>query len=556
MKIRDKLYIGIVCYIISGVIVGSLIFWQFRLISSKLHVVGIVNDISNHMLEARRYEKNYLLYNSDDDVHEFVSQMNKLKDEIMMLEDEIQKQIGEENYVRLNSDIQEYKRLFLAVVENDQKQNIYLRLLSKYGSAIAKQANNLVFLFEFKSAERAFVIHKNSDSFEELKRLLQNSEMRDTASLKHYIETASKVKSLFDMERKLIDAMRIKARDVQQFTTSFTKSQKDEIDNMIMTSMVILLVAFVTALITGLIVSIRFAITVINPLLALEATTRRIAEGDFPEHIEVKGNDEIASLQRSFNTMVQRLHESMLSLDKTYRELKQKQKQLVDAEKLASVGILAAGIAHEISNPLTSVLTFSTLMLEKTPEGDPNRDKLSMMVRETVRARDIVKQLLTFAKETPISLSRQNVNTPVSEAVKILSEQGVFENIELDVQLAEGLPEIMIDSDRIMQVIINMLINATHAIVNKPGKITVLTQLSADAEAVEIVISDTGVGIAQEHLSRIFDPFFSTKQTKGTGLGLAVSYGIIKKHDGHISVTSQEGKGTTFIVRLPINAKV
>lgn len=553
MKIKDKLYIGIVCYIVAGATVGTLIFWQFKLISEKLHVVSIVNDISNRMLEARRYEKNYLLYRREEDFNEFKNQMTILKQEVDDIRSEFVKQVGEDSFQQLNTSIEQYEDTFFRIVQNNLQQEQRLDQLLKYSSKVSEDliSSDPIKAAELNTTVRNFVINKSKDSYLSLVVLIDAFSNKEIAE--RYKVMVKGLYSLFSEEGYLIDHMRAKAREIQDFTVSFTNKEKKDIDQVIRRALIILLVAFLTALFTGLVVSIRFAITVINPLLSLEAITRRIADGDFPDKInEVKGNDELASLQRSFNVMIERLHQSMVHLDNAFRELKEKQRQLIEAEKLASVGILAAGIAHEISNPLTSVLTFSTLMLEKTPEGDPNREKLSLMVRETVRAREIVRQLLTFAKETPINLRPMDVNQPVAEAVKTLTEQGVFHDIELVMELSDQLPLVQIDPDRITQVMLNMLINATHAILKRPGRIELKTK-RVD-QWVEIIISDTGIGIPKEHLGRIFEPFFSTKeQTKGTGLGLAVSYGIIKKHGGTIEVSSKVGEGTTFTVRLPID---
>jgi len=240
----------------------------------------------------------------------------------------------------------------------------------------------------------------------------------------------------------------------------------------------------------------------------------------------------------------------MTALEEIIKKLKEKQAQLVEAEKLASVGKLAAGIAHEINNPLTSVLTFSNLMLEQCPPGDPRHEKLKLMARETNRARTIVRQLLNFSRETAIKPVKININDPVSEITDSLVAQDAFKGIELNMRLGEDLPEVSADPAQIGQVVMNLLLNAIHAI-TPPGRIDVVT--CANGNDVEIVFTDTGAGIAEEHLHKIFDPFFTTKSmTKGTGLGLAVSYGIIKKHSGEIEVSSTEGKGSTFTVRLPI----
>ena len=218
------------------------------------------------------------------------------------------------------------------------------------------------------------------------------------------------------------------------------------------------------------------------------------------------------------------------------------------------MGKLAAGIAHEINNPLTSVLTFSNLMLEQCPPEDPRHEKLKLMARETNRARTIVRQLLNFGRETIIKPEKININQPVTEIADSLMAQDAFKSITLEMKLGDSLPDVDADPAQIGQVVMNLLLNAIHAI-TPPGSIEVLTRLNG--KEVELVFSDTGSGIPEEYLHKIFDPFFTTKDaSRGTGLGLAVSYGIIKKHGGDIEVMSEMGKGTTFTVRLPIHGQV
>jgi signal transduction histidine kinase len=313
----------------------------------------------------------------------------------------------------------------------------------------------------------------------------------------------------------------------------------------------LLLIALVLILVFGTIINIKLATSIATPIRTLEKITKKIAQGDFSESIEVKGKDELASLEIAFNQMEERLKNALWSLEHTIEKLREKQAQLVEAEKLASVGKLAAGIAHEINNPLTSVLTFSNLMLEQCPPSDPRYEKLKLMARETNRARNIVRQLLNFGRETVIKPEKININQPVAEIADSLAAQDAFKGIELDVKLGDNLPEVNADPAQIGQVVMNILLNAIHAI-TPPGRIEVATRMNGNN--VEIVFSDTGAGIPEEHIHKIFDPFFTTKDaSKGTGLGLAVSYGIIKKHGGDIEVASSVGQGTKFKVRLPIH---
>ena len=240
---------------------------------------------------------------------------------------------------------------------------------------------------------------------------------------------------------------------------------------------------------------------------------------------------------------------SLQARDEEIRRLNRQ--HLMRSEKLASIGRLAAGIAHEINNPLTSVLTFSSLLLRKAEDGQ--KEKLDIIVKETTRCREIVRRLLNFSRQTEPRKENCNINHVIESALSLTKNQlKVRENaITVKKELGE-LPSLQFDPNQMLEVFINMIINAVDAMA-KGGELGITTGLTEDAKAVEIKISDTGYGIAKENLEKVFDPFFTTKEVgKGTGLGLAVTYGIIDGHNGSIDVESEVGKGTTFVIRLPL----
>jgi two-component system NtrC family sensor kinase len=368
--------------------------------------------------------------------------------------------------------------------------------------------------------------------------------------VERYVMLVKRICDLYEEENNSMAVMRLKARELQSFTENLSKRERADIGRILQRSVQVLLFALIGVIVLGMIINIKLATSIANPIRRLEKITKKVAKGDFSEAIMVTGRDEIASLELSFNQMEERLQDAMTSLEHTIEKLQEKQAELVESEKLASIGKLAAGIAHEINNPLTSVLTFSSLLLEQCPENDPRHERLKMVVKETTRARNIVRQVLNFAKEAPLRKEKTNVNRPIKEIADSLTAQGTFKDIELSLNMAENLPDIYIDPVQIGQVITNILVNAAHAI-SPPGKISIVTQASGNF--VEIILTDTGSGIPEESIKKVFDPFFTTKdKTKGTGLGLAVSYGIIKKHGGDIEVRSTVNKGSTFIVRLPL----
>ncbi|OQX54632.1 MAG: hypothetical protein B5M54_04860 [Candidatus Aminicenantes bacterium 4484_214] len=317
--------------------------------------------------------------------------------------------------------------------------------------------------------------------------------------------------------------------------------------------------AFILLIILFLITS-----TIIHPVKSLVEATKKIAAGDLNHQVLIPYHDEIGELAHSFNQMTENLkkaNQKLFQWGKTLekrvaertRELKEAQDSLIQSAKLASLGKMAAGVAHEINNPLTSILLNTHLLLEKLPPDAPQKETLELIAEETTRCASIVKGLLQFARQSPPQKSETDINSLLLSTLQLLENQAAFQNIEIKKSLSPHLPTLKVDQNKLKQVFWNMLINAAEAM-PRGGTLTIETRLSPDQKHLEIIFSDTGVGIPQENLTKLFDPFFTTKSS-GTGLGLAVSYGIIKQHQGTIKVSSQVGQGTTFFVILPLDTK-
>jgi two-component system NtrC family sensor kinase len=335
-------------------------------------------------------------------------------------------------------------------------------------------------------------------------------------------------------------------------------------------TIVVLSLAFVAA--ASLLVGAFVHRLVYVPLRDLEGGARRLASGNLDEAIPVRGSDEFGRLAEAFNAMTAALRRSRAELQdwartleqkvaERTRALRQKEAETVRGEKLASVGLLAAGIAHELNNPLTGVLTFSTLMRKKAPAGSQEAEDLDLVIRETKRCAAIIRRLLDFAREKTPEKKYADLNALVEETVRIVERPANLEDIGIELKLDRSLPPAWVDADLVKQVILNMVVNAQHAI-EGDGRITITTRSAGERSArpgaapvamVEIAIADTGCGIPEKDLRRIFDPFFTTKGVgQGTGLGLSVSHGIVEAHGGTIEVESEVGAGSTFHVYLPV----
>jgi len=308
---------------------------------------------------------------------------------------------------------------------------------------------------------------------------------------------------------------------------------------------------------------------VVKPLETLVKATEEITAGYVPQSLEPTGRNEIGTLAASLAGMSEKLREykqsvehSIQSLKESNRELRQAQEELIRSEKLSSVGRLAAGVAHEIGNPVGIILGYLEILRRALNPQEESADALTRIEREVMRIDHVIRELLSFSRPVPVSLHPIAVNPVVEEAISLISHQKEFRAIAVDKQLERHLPAVMADEGQLKQVMINLFINAMDAM-QHGGRLTVATGLAeggatepadcpAASPAVRISVGDTGTGIEPASLKNIFDPFFTTKSPgKGNGLGLSVSLRIVESFAGTIAVKSSPGEGSTFTIDLP-----
>ncbi|MBC7963916.1 MAG: HAMP domain-containing protein [Steroidobacteraceae bacterium] len=315
---------------------------------------------------------------------------------------------------------------------------------------------------------------------------------------------------------------------------------------------------------TGVLINVLIQRMVNKPVKFLRKHANMVAAGILDARVTAVSDDELGQLSESVNMMTVSLQMAQVELkewgnsletkvEERTSEIKRIEQHLLRSEKLASLGKLVAGIAHEINNPLTGVLLYSSIIYsDKRLDGELKPD-VEKIISESKRCADIVSRLLEFSRESMPHKEAICLNALLEKVVNIIHKQPSFQEITIVQNYAGDLPDVLVDPGQAQQVFINMILNASHAM-NEGGTLTISTFTDENQSTVHTEITDTGCGISEDDLGHIFDPFFTTK-SEGTGLGLSISYGIVENNGGKIEVRSVLGKGTTFTVQLPVYDK-
>ncbi len=280
------------------------------------------------------------------------------------------------------------------------------------------------------------------------------------------------------------------------------------------------------------------------PLARLKEATAEISRGQFAYRVDVSSNNEFGELADSFNQMAEELSARESQLEEAHVAL-------IHSERLAAFGQLGAGIAHEVKNPLAGILAVAQLAMKQSDDSNPFYSKMALIERETVRCKKIIDNLLRFARQDRLPREQVSINTVLTDATRLIEHQLAIHDVRLKLELSEQAGEVLVSPNQIQQVIMNLAMNAQEAMAPHGGTVWISSH-PGPARTVEVVVRDDGPGIPGDILPNIFNPFFTTKPSgKGTGLGLSVSYGIIRDHDGTITVESIPGQGTSFVLTFP-----
>jgi two-component system, NtrC family, sensor kinase len=461
MKLVHKITLGNALGIISIILIAVFSYHEFNLVLAKLRFAEIADSLNASFLRMRLSEKNYFLYKDPSELSAIKDEIKESHLKVESLSPDIIKAIGEQNWKRLKSYLNQYEQ------EVD-----------------GLEGNN---------------------------------------------------KAAPDMQMNIRES----GRKLKFFSENMIRLERKTINEILSASKKTLLAFFCFIIFVAITSSYLFFSKIFKNLRRIEKTACAISEGNF---MKIEGNiqdNELGSVMKAMDTMCE--------------ELETRHEQLIQSKKLASLGILTSGVAHELGNPLNNISMVAQTYLELYDRlrSEDRIEYMKTVLAESERIKKIVQDLLDFSRPKKADFKVADINSVIGNSLKLVQNTLDISRIKSQLNLKEDLPAVFIDEDRIREVLVNLLSNAVHAMPSG-GTVFIRTKPAKNNDNIIIEVEDTGKGIPQEFISHIFDPFFSTKGAEGTGLGLSISYGIVRRHNGKMEVKSKVGAGTTFFIELPI----
>lgn len=466
MTIRRRTIIAALIQAVLIGIIGTFVYFSFRIVLSKLRTIEIIDDLNISVLDMRKAEKNYFLYKDDRAISELV-------------------ELGQQEYGVIQSE-KEY-------ILSNLGQETYRDLFTKF---------------------------------------------------KQYVDLASSVQKAQKITPDLESELRNLGHQLTRLFELLLQHERKNVNHIIFITVLTLILLLGFILLFQLVLWRYFFRLIIQDLAIMEPLIKKVSEGRFHEAAvtSISAHDEIGTAVKAITDMA--------------RELEKREAALVQSGKLASLGVLISGVAHELGNPLNniSLMAQAYLSLYDMLGDEEKKNFMGDILNQSDRIRKIMENLLDFSRQKKQELVEHHPGKIIERSLGLVINHMKLANVRLHKSIEANLPPILVDAPQIEQVLVNLYINAIQAM-PQGGELFIEVRQDQERDAVLIKVRDTGSGIREDILTNIFDPFFTTKGTKGTGLGLSVSYGIIRQHNGEISVESEEGQGTTFIVKIPCHHK-
>jgi two-component system NtrC family sensor kinase len=542
---------------------GLLSYKYLNDVKNRQVFVQIADNLRDEALEVRRNEKNFLIHKDEeyfkyckDAIYAFNNSVNSISSEIV-------KEIGEEHFSILNTSVQKYSVIIHNLLSNYQHEAEVIEHVRGEGRkletfvASARHAEELStdFILNLRRLEKNYMLFRDKSSLFKLNEVLSQLKNADPVCVEcvKYSESMRNLISLHEQSNAMVDDLQNIGNRLELITNRIATGERETVNSFINLTQRHLLIALLLLLTLGPLFVYTTATYIVAPIKRLAEITRKISDGNLTLRAPIREHDETYSLALSFNTMLDHLQLTHESLEKSLELLQEKQTQLVESQKLASLGLLISGVAHELNNPLNNISLTAEAMKEDLYEV--SRKELEEYIQDifiqSERAQKIVEDLLDFARARRSAvMEKQDIVRIVKESFNLVANQLRINKITLIQDLPERPYYVKGNRSKLEQVLISIFTNAIQAM-TADGKLTVSLHPDSENKNILIKITDTGQGIPGADLKHIFEPFFTTKPPgEGTGLGLSVCRSLVMEHKGEIEAESTEGAGTTFTIKL------
>ncbi len=556
--------IGISIPSLIAVLGGILTYGYTKDVKNRQAFVQIADNLKEQVLEVRRNEKNFLQFKNDEYMKSFHNAIYKLTDSANNISPKSSEDIGRRGFSILRDTLAKYSGIANELNENFREETEIAEKVKVEGrkletiTASNKTAKELSsdFILRLRLLEKTYMFYRDKESYAELnKGLLQIKNITPFCfDCIPYIDSIHTLFTKYNKSDSLIISLQTAGGKLEEITGEIADRERQKINLFITHTQNLMLIALVLLFSLGPLFVYKTASYIVAPIKRLAEITRKISGGDITLRAPLKENDETYTLAVSFNTMLDNLQKTQQSLKESLGLLNEKQAQLVESEKRASMGFLVAGVAHELNNPLNNISLRAEILEEeiKALSIDKLSDYAHDIVMQSERAHNIVDNLLDFARARKSAvMEKQNIGIVVKDSLNLVANQLIVTNIKLNEEIPDKTFYVNGNRSKLEQILISIITNAIQAMKDS-GTLTV--KVSPDTNKnILIKISDTGKGIPETDLKNIYEPFFTTKPPgEGTGLGLAVTLTLVKEHKGEIDVESKVGEGTTFTIKLPL----
>ncbi len=568
LKIWHKIMIGITIPSLIAILGGVLSYNYLNDIEDRQGYVEIADDLKEDILEVRRNEKNFLLYKNDKEAR--INLLNAISILTLLIDDvsaKVVKDIGPEEFDNLQKSVKKYSGLIDILHENYKKEAGVTKIVRAEGrkleSFVAKGSHSsdltTSFVLHIRLLEKNYMLFRDRKSFLELNAGL--SQIKNITPFCYectsYTESIQALFVTYKKSASYEGVLQSTGEGLALISGQIAKRERKKIGSFLSQTKSLLLVILVLLCILGPLFVYKTSHYIVAPINRLSNIAKKVADGDITARAQLIEHDETYSLSLSFNTMLDHLYLTHQSLEKSLELLHEKQTQLIESEKRASLGFLVSGVAHELNNPLNNISLTAETMVEDLQELSPDEIKKYTLdiFSQCERAQHIVENLLDFAgARRSTVMERQDIISLVKKSANLIANQLRLNDIELRMDMPDDSVHVMGNRSKLEQIFINIIVNAIQAMSPQgSGILTISVTPDMENDNVSIKIHNTGPEIPQENLKNIFDPFFTTKPVgSGTGLGLSVSLSLVMEHNGKINVESKPGQGTTFSIILPL----